>query len=264
MAPVVLITGASSGIGEALALEYAKRGYDAALLARRMDRLRSVAERVQSTGRRAAAIRCDVTDNASVRDAVAEAIRLLGRIDVAIANAGFGVAGRFEKLTLDDFRRQFETNVFGVLRTVQATLPHLAGSRGRLVIMGSVAGYVASPGMSPYAMSKFAVRALADSIREEVRKIGVSVTLIAPGFIDSEIRHLDREGVYRPDSVDPVPAWLVVPTDLAARAMVRAIQRRRPEAVITGHGKAMALLARHAPWTMRALSRALAPKMRGV
>lgn len=264
MAPVVLITGASSGIGEALALEYARRGHDVALLARRVDRLAGVAARVQQTGRRAAAIRCDVCADQSVRDAVAEAVRTLGPLDTVVANAGFALTGRFERLTLDDYRRQLETNVFGVLRTIQATWDQVARSRGRLAIMSSVAGYVAAIGMSPYAMSKFAVRALADSIREELRPYGVSVTLIAPGFIESEIRRVDRNGVYRPEAPDPVPPWLRVPVAPAARKMVRAIERRRPEVVITGHGKVLAQLARHAPWSIRLLSRVAAPKVRKV
>lgn len=264
MAPVVLITGGSSGIGEALALEYARRGYDIALLARRADRLAAVAARVEQAGGRAASIHCDVTDDGSVRDAVEEAVRVFGRLDIAIANAGFAVTGRFERLTLDDYRRQMETNVFGVLRTIHAALPHLARARGRLVIMGSVSGYVGALGMSPYAMSKAAVRALADSIREELRSAGVSVTLLAPGFIDSEIRRIDRTGVFHPEAPDPVPAWLIVPTPRAARAMLRAIERRRPEAIITGHGKVMVQLVRHAPWTMRLMTRMLAPRLRKV
>jgi NAD(P)-dependent dehydrogenase (short-subunit alcohol dehydrogenase family) len=264
MPPVVLITGASSGIGEALALEYARRGHDVALLARREERLASVAAQVERSGRRALPIRCDVTDDASVRDAVAHAATTLGALDIVIANAGFGVSGRFDRLTIDDYRRQFETNVFGVLRTIQAALGPLERSGGRLAIMGSVAGYVAAAGMSPYAMSKFAVRALAESLSEEVRSLGISVTLISPGFVDSEIRRIDRTGVLRDDAPDPVPAWLRVPTRTAARNIVRAIERRRPEAVITTHGKAMVQLARHAPWTMRLLTRMLAPKVRKV
>lgn len=264
MTPVVLVTGASSGIGEALALEYARRGRDVALLARRENRLDGVADRIRQLGRRAVPIRCDVREDASVQEAVARAVEAFGRIDIAIANAGFGVSGRFERLTLDDYRRQFETNVFGVLRTVQHVLPFLARTRGRLAIMGSVAGYVAAVGMSPYAMSKFAVRGLADSLREDVRGRGVSVTLISPGFVDSEIRRVDREGVFRDTAPEPVPAWLRVSTPVAARTIVRAIDRRRPEAVITAHGKAMVLLARHAPWSIRMLARALAPRVRKV
>jgi short-subunit dehydrogenase len=264
MPGVVLITGASSGIGEALALEYARRGYDLALLARRQDRLAAVGRRVEEAGAHAAAIQCDVCSDTSVTAAVDEAVRVFGRLDIAIANAGFGVSGRFEQLTLDDYRRQFETNVFGVLRTVRATLPWLAKTRGRLAIMGSVAGHLAAIGMSPYAMSKFAVRALADSLREDVRSTGVSVTLISPGFVDSEIRRTDRQGVIHEGAPDPVPAWLRVSTPAAARQMVRAIDRRRAEAVITAHGKAMVLLARHTPWAIRSLTRILAPKVRKV
>jgi NAD(P)-dependent dehydrogenase (short-subunit alcohol dehydrogenase family) len=264
MTPVVLITGASSGIGEALALEYARRGADLVLLARRADRLAAVAKEAEAHGHRALTLECDVTSEDAVRAAVERAEREFSRVDVVIANAGFGVSGRIETLSMDDFRRQFETNVFGVIRTVHASLDALKRSKGRLAIVSSVAGYVASPGMSPYAMSKFAVRALADSIREELRPHGISVTTIAPGFVDSEIRRVDRGGVFRPETPEPVPAWLRVRTDVAARHIIRAIDRRRPEAVITGHGKLMVQLARHAPWTMRALARLLAPKLRKV
>ena len=264
MTPVVLVTGASSGIGEALALEYARRGHDIALLARREDRLAAVADRIRQLGRRGVPIGCDVREDASVQEAIARASEAFGRIDIAIANAGFGVSGRFERLTLDDYRRQFETNVFGVLRTAQSVLPSLISTRGRLAIMGSVAGYVAAIGMSPYAMSKFAVRGLADSLREDIRERGVSVTLISPGFVDSEIRRVGRDGVFRESAPETVPAWLRVSTPVAARQIVRAIDRRRPEAVITAHGKAMVLLARHAPWSIRLLARALAPRVRKV
>jgi short-subunit dehydrogenase len=261
---VVLITGASSGIGEALALEYARRGRDLVLLARRADRLAAVAKEATAHGHRTLTLTCDVTEDGAVHSAVDAGAREFGRIDVVIANAGFGISGRFEQLSLDDYRRQFETNVFGVLRTVSASLEALKRSRGRLAIVGSVAGYVAAPGMSPYAMSKFAVRALAESIREEVRPYGISVTLISPGFVDSEIRRIDRNGMFRPDAPEPVPGWLRVRADIAARHMIRAIDRRSAEAVITGHGKLMVQLARHVPRSMRALTRMLTARLRKV
>lgn len=264
MAPVVLITGASSGIGEALAYEYARRGADLVLLARRADRLAAVARQAGASGQRVLTRCCDVTDDEAVRSAVAAAEQEFGRLDVVIANAGFGITGRAEKLSLDEYRRQFETNVFGVIRTAHAAIEPLKRARGNLAILGSVASYVASPGMSPYAMSKFAVRAFAESIREELRPYGVSVTLIAPGFVDSEIRRLDREGTFQESKPEPVPSWLRMRTDVAARQMIRAIERRRPEAVITAHGKLMVQLARHVPWTMRTLTRMLAPKVRKV
>ncbi|HXD97942.1 MAG TPA: SDR family NAD(P)-dependent oxidoreductase, partial [Candidatus Acidoferrum sp.] len=182
---VVLITGASSGIGAALAREFARQGADVVLLARRADRLAALAREIEGTGRRALVVTADVTVDGDLDRAVASTEAAFGRLDVVIANAGFGVVGPVESLTLDDYRRQFETNVFGVLRTVQATLTLLKASRGRLVILGSVAGHIATPGSSPYSMSKFAVRALAEALGHELAPTGVSVTLISPGFVES-------------------------------------------------------------------------------
>jgi short-subunit dehydrogenase len=96
-------------------------------------------------------------------------------------------------------------------------------------------------------MSKAAVHALAGSLRGEVRADGVAVVLVSPGFVESEIRRVDNRGVHHPDAPDPVPRWLVVPTDRAARVIARAIARRRREVVVTGHGKVIVWLARHVP-----------------
>jgi short-subunit dehydrogenase len=186
----------------------------------------------------------------------------LGRLDVVIANAGFGVVGPVERLTLDDYRRQFETNVYGVLRTIHATLEDLKASRGRLVIVGSVAGYVATPGSSPYSMSKFAVRALAEALGHELAPAGVSVTLVSPGYVDSEIRRVDNTGRFQGEAPEPVPAWLLVPTATAARQIVRAIARRRREIVITGHGKLAVFVQRHAPWLVARVVRAFGVRSR--
>ena len=165
--PVVLITGASSGIGAAVALEYARRGADLVLTARRSDRLESLAGEIQSIqeGRthRLRRHRGTVISSGSAPRAREE----LGRIDVVLANAGFGVGGRMHKLELDDYRRQLETNVFGVLRTIYATQEDLIASRGCLGIVGSVNSYVALHGVSAYCMSKHAIRALACSLRHE-------------------------------------------------------------------------------------------------
>jgi len=245
---VVLITGASSGIGAALARELARQGADVALLARRRDRLAALADEIEAHGRRPLVLAGDVTVDGEVERAVAATQATFGRLDVVIANAGFGVVGPVERLTLDDYRRQFETNVFGVLRTVQAALSPLKAARGRLVILGSVAGHIATPGSSPYAMSKFAVRGLAEALGHELAPSGVSVTLISPGFVESEIRQVDNAGAFHTEAPEPVPAWLLVPAARAARSIVRAIAGRRREAIITGHGKLAVLLQRHAPW----------------
>jgi len=244
----VMITGASSGIGAALAREFAAQGADLVLLARRADRLTVLAAELERHGRRALALTADVTVDGDLDKAVAQARAALGRLDVVVANAGFGIVGPVERLTLDDYRRQFETNVFGVVRTVHATLADLKAVRGRLVIVGSVAGYVATPGSSPYSMSKFAVRALAEALGHELSSAGVAVTLVSPGYVDSEIRRVDNAGRFQTAAPEPVPAWLLVPTATAARQIVRAVARRRREAVITGHGKLAVFMQRHAPW----------------
>jgi short-subunit dehydrogenase len=252
---VAFITGASAGIGEALGLELARRGFRVSLAARRVNRLERLAERIRDDGGEALPLGCDVTSDASVQSAVAETRARFGRIDYVIANAGFGVAGRFDGLTLDDYRNQFETNVFGVLRTIAAAREDLIASRGCLGIVGSVNSFVSMPGSSPYCMSKHALHALAVALRHELRASGVGVVLIAPGFVDSEIRKVDNRGIVHEEAVDPVPRWLRMRADRAARAIAHALERRSRTAVITGHGKLIVLLARHAPWLVDAAIR---------
>ncbi len=262
---VALITGASAGIGAALARELARDGADLVLAARREDRLRDLAREIEATGRNAVVVGCDVTRDGDLERAVAAAVERYGRLDIAIANAGFGVVGPVEDLRLDDFRRQLETNVLGVLRTLYASLPELRKTRGQFVVVGSVAGHVPTPLTSAYSMSKFAVRGFAESIHDELAASGVSVTLVSPGFVDSDIRRVDNHGKVHESAPDPVPAWLRMPTDRAARTIVRAIRRRRREIVVTGHGKALVFLYRHAPWLLRfVFARFGAPKRRAI
>ena len=260
---VVFITGASSGIGSALSLEFAREGADVVLAARRRDRLESVAAGIGAIGRRAVVAPCDVTREGDLERAAAAGRAAFGKLDVVVANAGFGVTGVLERLSLDDYRRQLETNVFGVLRTVYATLDDLKKSRGRLVVIGSVSGYIALAGSSPYSMSKFAVRALADSLGHELAEHGVSVTLISPGFVESEIRQVDNRGILRTEKPAPrIPAPMVMATPTAARKIVGAVARRRREVVITALGKVSVFLHRHAPGLLAQIIRRFAIKGR--
>src|SRR5262249_52266840 len=150
--------------------------------------------------------------------------------------------GTFRGLSIEDYRRQFETNVFGVLRTIYAALPEIVKTRGNVVIVGSVAGWVSTPGTSPYAMSKFALRALADAITPELRTVDVKLTLISPGFVESNIRRVDNQGAFQADAPDAIPAWLVVGTAKAVRQMLKAVSKGKREAIVTGHGKILVAL----------------------
>lgn len=257
----VLITGASSGIGEELARQLAKAGAKLTLAARRRDLLETLAQSIALGGdTKPLVVECDVTKDSDLERAVAEAVRQWGKLDIAIANAGFGIVGPVKTLSVEDYRRQFETNVFGVLRTIYAALPQVEKTKGNLVIVGSVAGWTATPGASPYSMSKFAIRALANSITAELRQCGVRVTLISPGFVASNIRRIDNQGKLHASAKEPIPAWLVVPTDKAVKEILRAVARGKREAIITGHGKILVAIQRFAPWVLRAATKGMAAR----
>lgn len=251
----VFITGASSGIGAELGKAFAREGANVALTARRVDRLESLCAAIAAEGGKALAIAADVTDRESLDGAVARAIETYGALDVAVANAGFGVMGAAGRMSTEDVRRQFETNFFGLVDTFYATLPHLIASKGRFAAMSSVAGRVASPRTPVYNASKFAVNGFCEGAYYELADNGVSLTLIMPGFVDTEIHRIDKYGRYREDSKGIAPPWIMMPAPKAARIMVHAIHKRKPEIVVTGHGKAFVFLNRHFPRTVRTLFR---------
>lgn len=252
---VVLITGASAGIGEALALQFASLEADLILVARRQDRLDSLASKIRSLGRKVEVLACDITKQDQLEVSIQQARKAFSKIDIVIANAGYSVAGKLEKLSVQSYREQFETNIFGMLNTIYSTLEDLKKSKGRLVLIGSVAGYVGLPGSSAYVMSKHAVRGLAQSLRGELSSYGISVIHVSPGFIDTEIRKVDNQGVYRPEAKDPIPAWIRMPSAKAAAIIIQGIKRRKAEIVVTLHGKLIVALVTHLPEVFNLLIR---------
>jgi len=244
---VVWITGGGSGIGKALALAFGKEGATVAVSGRREDRLQEVVDELGSQGAKGLAVRCDVTDEASVAEAVQKVVRTLGGLDVAVANAGFSVAGRVEKLSAADWRRQLDVNVIGVAMTARYAIPHLRERNGRLGLIGSVASMVVSPGMGAYSASKYAVRAIGQALAAELHGTGVSCTTIHPGYIESEIAQVDNQGRFDGQREDRRPKNLMWPADRAARVMVDAIAKRKREYTFTGHGKVGAFAGRHMP-----------------
>jgi short-subunit dehydrogenase len=179
----VLITGASSGIGEALARELTRRGHTIALLARRMDLLENLAGELPGS----VAIPCDVGDAASVAAAVQHAEKTLGGpIDVAIANAGVGVPSHAAKFKIEDAERMVRVNVIGTMNLFAAVIPSMIARReGRFVGIASIAGHRGLPTSSVYSSTKAAMHAFLEASRVELVPYGVGVTTVNPGFIDT-------------------------------------------------------------------------------
>jgi short-subunit dehydrogenase len=250
---VVWITGASSGIGKEMALQYAAKGYAVAVSARRTDLLQSLVTLIENKGGNAMAVECDVTIESSVESAVKSVAAHYGKVDVAIANAGCGVIGFMDALSEKDWHRQFSINVTGLAMTIKHALPELKKTRGRLVLVGSVAAFVPNPMVGAYGASKAAVHNIGESLQVELLGTGVSCITIHPGFVDSNIARVDNTGAFNPETKDPRPANLMWPTDKAVKAMIRAIDSRKKVKVITGHGKVIVFIGRFFPGIARAL-----------
>jgi NADP-dependent 3-hydroxy acid dehydrogenase YdfG len=180
---VFLITGASTGIGEATARLASADGYRVALLARSAGRLDALAAELGGPDR-ALAVPCDVSEWGEVESAVAATLDAFGRIDMAFANAGFGAVRGFLNESPEHWRSMILTNVFGAAITIRATVPALEASGGHVLITGSAAGHVAIPG-SVYSATKHAAVAMAESARKELRERGIRVTVISPGNVDT-------------------------------------------------------------------------------
>jgi NAD(P)-dependent dehydrogenase (short-subunit alcohol dehydrogenase family) len=244
---VAWITGGGSGIGRALAHELAVRGAIVCVSGRRADRLDMVAAEINAGGGTGMALECDVTDEESTRAAVAAIVAAHGHLDVAVANAGMGVVGKFEKLSSSDWRRQLDINVMGVVHTAQAALPELRKSKGRLCLVGSVLSYICIPRQSAYAASKFAVRAIGLTLSQELAGSGVSCTTIHPGFVESELGQVDNSGNFDGSRKDVRPQQFMWSAQKAAKVMATAIRRRKREHVFTSHGKLGAFVGNHLP-----------------
>lgn len=248
---VVWITGASSGIGKAMAAEWARLGYKVALSARRKELLDKVAEEIRNSGGEAIAVTCDILEEDSIAHAVQEVIATWGQLDVVVANAGFGVFGSIEKLSAKDWNRQFQGNVTGLALTVKYALPHLMKTKGRIGLVGSVGAFLPSPNLGAYGASKAAVHSIGQTLQVELMGTGVSCTTMHPGFVVSEIARVDNEGVWHPERPDPRPANFIWPTDKAAKVMVKALLKRKRIYIFTGHGKVFVWLQRWFPGLMR-------------
>ncbi len=216
-APVVILTGASSGIGAALAVEYARqRSARIALLARREEQLAAVAQSVVDAGGEALVQPCDVTDEAAVSRAVDATRDAFGAIDVAIANAGIGDPTPIHRFEVERIGRIMRVNFDGAVHLFAACLPEMVErGRGQLVGVSSLAAYRGLPKSGGYSASKAALSALMESMRLELTPKGVAVTTVHPGFVKTPMTDLNK-----------FPMPFIVPVETAATLVVRRLQGR--------------------------------------
>ncbi len=213
-----IITGASSGIGQGLARELARRGWSVAMLARRMELMEAERDRLRGEGHNAVAIPCDVSDRSSVEAAVREAQSALGGpCDLAIANAGVGIQGHAAKFDVDSAKRMIEVNVLGTMYLFAATIPSMVERRqGHFVGIASMAGYRGLPSASVYSASKAAMHSFLEASRIELAPFGIAVTTVNPGFIATAMTEKNRF---------PMPFLMTL--DQALPIMVRGIEARK-------------------------------------
>jgi hypothetical protein len=229
--PVALITGASSGIGEAAARLFAQAGYRVVLTARRVDRLEALVADISAQDGEAIAIETDVSQLGSINQMVAQTLKAYGQIDVLFNNAGFGRTKWLEELDPErDIAGQVQVNLLGLIQTTRAVLPHMLERKtGHIINMGSLGAFVATPTYTIYAATKFGVRGFTEALRREVGIWGIKVSILYPGGVATEFsQHMGAE---RKTGITTPKALLLTPEDVG-RAVVRLAEDRRSRSVI--------------------------------
>lgn len=222
---VVVITGASSGLGEATARRLSAEGATVVLGARRVDRLQSLVAELTSGGGKALAIATDVTRCDQVQALVAAAVQAFGRIDVMINNAGLMPHSPLARLKIDDWEQMIDVNLKGVLYGIAAALPHMISQKsGHIIMVSSVAGHKVRPGSAVYAATKTGVRVIAEGLRQEVKPHNIRTTVISPGAVATNL----ADSITEPDiakAVRDFTAEYAVPADSFARMVAFAMSQ---------------------------------------
>jgi NADP-dependent 3-hydroxy acid dehydrogenase YdfG len=221
---VVVITGASSGLGEAAARHLAAQGARVVLGSRRVDRIKALADELTRSGGKALAMATDVTHVDQVKKLVDAAVQAFGRIDVMINNAGLMPNSPIERLKIDDWNRMIDVNIKGVLYGIAAALPHMMRQKGGHIInVSSVAGHKVRPGNAVYAATKHAVRVISEGLRMEVKPYNIRTTVISPGAVATEL----VDSVTEPDVAEGVRKIykIAIPAETFARTVAFAISQ---------------------------------------
>ena len=222
---VVVITGASSGLGEAAARLLSAQGAVVVLGARRADRIQALAEELNGKGGKALALVTDVTHSDQVKALVDAAVQTYGRIDVIINNAGLMPQSLLEALKIDEWDQMIDVNIKGVLYGIAAALPYMTEQKsGHIINVSSVAGHKVRPGSSVYAATKHAVRALSEGLRQEVKPYNIRTTVISPGAVDTELPSTITDTATA-DRIQKFYAEVAIPADSFARTVVFAMSQ---------------------------------------
>jgi len=226
---VTVITGASSGLGEATARHLAEHGATVVLGARRTERIESLAEELGAKGGKALAVTTDVTDANQVTRLMEAAVETFGRVDVLLNNAGLMPLAPLERLRTDEWERMIDVNLKGTLNGVAAALPHMqAQQAGHIINVSSVYGHKVAPGAAVYCATKFGVRALSEGLRQEVKPYNIRTTVVSPGAVATELLdHISETDIA--ESVRDRVEDIAIPADSFARMVAFAI--RQPEEV---------------------------------
>ena len=222
---VVVVTGASSGLGEATARLLSSQGATLVLGARRVDRLQSLAKELEARRGRALAITTDVTQREQVKSLVDSAVQTYGRVDVMINNAGLMPQAPLERLKVDEWDRMIDVNIKGVLYGIAAALPHMQRQKsGHFINVSSVAGHRVGPGFAVYAATKYAVRALSEGLRQEVKPYNIRTTVISPGAVATELPNSITDTAAA-ERIRTFYSQVAVPAESFARAVAFAISQ---------------------------------------
>ncbi|WP_299576463.1 SDR family oxidoreductase [uncultured Sunxiuqinia sp.] len=228
---IVVITGASSGIGKALAYEFAARGASLSLAARRLDRLEEIKNDLPQTN--ILTTQADVSLEQDCKNLIEQTIAHFGRIDVLINNAGISMRALFSDLDLDVIRKLMDVNFWGTVYCTKYAIPHLLAVKGTVVGVISIAGYVGLPARTGYSASKYAIRGFLDALRIENRKTGLHVLVAAPGFTASEVREsaLTQNGTSQGQT--PRNEGKMMTAEACARHIANAVKKRKREIILT-------------------------------
>ena len=245
--PVILITGGTSGIGLACALEFGRAGYQVVITGRDEARLQAAGLALTTAGIQHLAVQADVGDEAAAARAVQQTINRFGRLDVLMNNAGISMRARFQDADLEVMKRLMQTNFFGAVFTTKFALPYLLESKGSIVGISSIAGYRGLPGRTGYSASKFALNGFLESLRTELLPQGVHVLTAAPGFTASNIRQVALAADGSSQGESPRDEQQMMSAEEVARHLLRAVRQRRRTLVLTRQGKLTVFLNKWLP-----------------